>query len=144
MPYATSEHIQSEFKDLDLSKNTKITPEEVRRFIEETDAEINSVVGLIYAVPVTGTESVKFLRTICIDIVVDRIKFILGVKSGVEEADQGEGGSRADKARERLGKIPKKELILTDAEAARSGGAVSSYNVSAGVEHNFKRNVPQW
>ena len=144
MAYASWEHIQSEFKDLDLSCSTKITLTEVNRYIQETDAEINGAIGLIYSTPVTQLEPALILRTICIDIVVDRIKRILGVKTGVEEADQGEGDTQADKARARLKQIQNKEILLTGASPVESGGLVSSYNVSAGIEHKFKRDTTQW
>lgn len=143
MAYASVEHIQSEFKDLDLSTCTKVTTKEVEKFIQETDAEINGSIGLLYSTPVTGDPAL-ILRTICIDIVVDRIKRILGVKTGVDEADQGEGDSQADKARERLSKIQKKEILLIGASPVESGGAVSSYNVNNGATHQFRKLEDQW
>jgi len=148
MAYATSAHISSEFKDITFSASTKVTDTEVDRFIEEADAEIDSVLSKRYVTPITGSVSLILIRQISIWLVAQRVKDILVVKTGVKGSDQGNlrnDDIRLDrKAKNMLQDIVNEKLDLVDATFLDSSGGVSSYNVDNNIGHVFDRESNQW
>lgn len=143
--YCESSHISGEFKGITFSASTAVTSTQVERFIEEADAEIDAKVGLKYVTPVTGTESLKVLRSISIAIVASRVRAILEVKTADSRTEQAvRGGDPAKVAREKLDQIVKGTLLLSDASLRSSGQGMRSFNSDNAEEHTFKKNRDQW
>lgn len=145
MAYATLAQVQSEFKNLSIGASTPITTTEAERFIEESDALIDSYLSRRYEVPITGSNSLKVVREISIMLTAHRIKEILRVKTGDSKADQdGRGNSLHSRAMNLLKDIVKRKLNLTDATAATADDGVSSYVSSNDVPFIFERGTDQW
>jgi phage gp36-like protein len=146
MAYSTTAQVASEFKDITFNATSAVTDTEVDRFIEEADAEIDGRVGKRYEVPVTGTASLKILRTISIGIVADRIRDILELKNPtMPELEQGiRPKSSAAKARKMLEQISKGDLLLSDATLANAHMGMKSFAVDEGLEYEYQSGVPQW
>jgi hypothetical protein len=143
MAYSTNSDIQSEFKNLTYTSGG-ISSSEVDNFILEEDAFIDGIVGRKYETPVTGTYSLRILKTISIQLVVSRIKRILAVKTGRPELDQDSSSNLFAMAKTKLDDIAEGRLILSDATLARSSDGVDSFAVSDDIKHIFKRDQDQW
>lgn len=144
MAYSLEADIQSEFKDIDFADaDSKVSSAEVSAFIVQSDAFIDSKVGLRYEVPITGTESLKILKTISIWLVADRVSKILRIKSNVPETETAEKSLR-DMALEMLEDIAKGVVLLSDATVKSSGSGFSSYANSEDLGYTFKKEETQW
>lgn len=145
MAYSTEEEVRQEFKNLQATVNTALTPAVITRFITEADGEIDAVLATRYQVPVAAAECAALLRTISIGLTAGRMKRILEVKGGNEATDQiAKAEELRKEARELLRGIQKQEMALLGATPVTSHQGVSSFNVGAGVCHIFKRDEDQW
>lgn len=144
MAYAVADDIQSEFKDIVFSSSTKVTTAEVTEFIAQTDAIIDGKVGLRYVTPVVGASSLLILKYICIQIVVDRIKTMMEVKSASEELNQKPAPSPTRMAYKMLEDIANLKILLSDATALSSSSGVSSYDADNCIEPTFRTGEDQW
>lgn len=145
MSYATTDQVQSEFKDVDFADaDAAITTTEVDRFLEEADAEIDINLSAVYQTPITGTQALVVVRMIAIWLTKSRVAEILRVKTGRPESDQdGEGGT-AERARTMLRDLATGKLQLTDAVSSTSGGGVRSYTAENSIENVFDTTKQQW
>ena len=143
MAYSTNADVQSEFKNLTYTSNG-ITSAEVDEFISQEDAYIDGMVGGKYATPITGSESLKIIKTISIYLVANRVKTILAVKTGISKTEQDSVSSLASIAKEKLKMIREGTLILSDATLARASDGVDSFAVSDDIKHVFDRDKDQW
>ena len=144
MAYATASDISSEFKNITFSSTTAVTDTEVTEFIDQESAYINSVIAGRYVVPVTGTESLKTLKVICIELVAMRVKRIMAVKTGNVDTSQESLSNPSKSPHTKLNEIREGITLLTDATLKNSNGGVSSYTVTNNIENTFKRNTDQW
>jgi phage gp36-like protein len=144
MPYAESSHITAEFADVTFSASTKVSTDDITRFLAEADAEINTRLCNRYAVPITGTESLVLMRMIEIWLVKHRIMGILKVKTPIAKADQGGETDLRTQAIEMLKQLSDGELLLSDAPRATSEEGVKSYSADEEVDHVFQRGEDQW
>jgi hypothetical protein len=145
MAYCTSAQVAAEFKDITFSANTPVTDTDVDRFIAEADAEINSVLAVRYATPITGTEALIIVRQLSIDLVAERVKNIIKVRTGEEVKNQsGRSGDLAAEARKRLEALAKGTAKLTDAARSSSHYGIKSYNVANDIEPTFTKDCDAW
>ena len=82
MSYATPDNIQDEFKKLDLSGGI-MTTAKVQEYLDQTDQIINSYLGTLYIMPITGIISLGVVKKIEIDLVSSRIAKILQINKAV-------------------------------------------------------------
>jgi hypothetical protein len=143
MAYSLNTDVQAEFKNLTYSSNG-ITSAEVDEFISQEDAYINGIVGRKYETPVTGSDSLKILKTISVQLVAARVKRILAVKTGIAETDQDSSTNLQAMALKKLDEIALGKLLLSDATLGRASDGVNSFAVSDDLSHIFKRDVQQW
>ena len=145
MAYSTPTQVVEEFKDLQVAlASSVITTAKLTRFIEEADAEIDSILSTKYAVPIVGASALIQVRTISIWLVADRVKEILKVKNAATEVSQDVRGSLREQALKRLQDIVKGVLPLLDQDLASTSDGISSFNVSSGQEHQFRKGENQW
>lgn len=145
MAYSTRTQVEGEFKSVAFSSTTEPTDTEINRFIEEADAEIDSIIGVKYSTPVTDATGIILLRRISIAIVAERVKEILAVKLGKKELEQQSVGElSATRARSMLDKIAQGKMKLGGAALASSHDGVKSYVSSNSVPHNFDMTKQQW
>lgn len=148
MAYATTAEVEAEFKDIEFTSDTPVKPADVSSFISQADAIINAHLSGQYIVPVTAdSDTLLVLKAISIAIVRERIAKILGVKSGVDALDQNNQTKGSDQDLNpwiMLKKIQNGSMKLTADLLLAAGDGVSSYAVSAGLKHTFKKGVDQW
>ena len=144
MAYCTKEDVQAEFKQLTYDGGGVISSTAVDDWISQADAYINSKVGLQYVVPVTGTESLKILKSMSIALVAERIRGKLSVKTGKTENDQNSQSTGLKTVNAMLTDIIDQKLLLSDATLVNANSGVSDYNSTHDVKHQFKINQDQW
>ena len=143
MAYCTTDHVQEEFKDQTFTTSTKVTLADVTRFILESDALINSKLGLKYQTPITGTNALILMRMISVWLTKSRILDIFAVKTGRTETDQDGGTETAAKANKLLQDIVDGAVALSDATLLSSDYRISSYSLEHDLENVFEKGVDQ-
>lgn len=134
--YATQADIEAEFKALTFSASTNPTATQVVQFIEEEEEVVAASVGMKYALPITSAsnpKAFKLIRKTVVELVAGRVKNIIAVKSGSQDANQGkvsDGDAMIKRAMDRLKLIRDGEIKLVDATLASSSDGVSSFNVA--------------
>lgn len=148
MDYATVTDIQNDWKKINFSASGAIVDtSKVAEMISDESAYINAWISNKYKTPILKADSPNsfaVLKRICIFRVSMRIKNILEVKTGESQ------GSSEEKQKENYARTPNQDLKdiqkgtmqLTD--ALRSKNGVSSFTISAGVEHVFDVSKQQW
>lgn len=144
MAYSVYGDIANEFKDLTISADVRVTPDKVTEYISQTDAMINGMIGNRYIIPVTGTESLKVLKLICIKIVSNRIAKIMEVKTPKDENNQSSVKLLEPTPMEMLEAIADGSLILSDAILRDSQNGVGSYALKHCIPNTFKKGCDQW
>lgn len=145
MGYCTASDIQNEFRGLDIGADTVLTSAKVDEFIDQASAEIDSRLGSKFVTPITGTNSLKLMKTACTWLVAERVRSILEVK--LKAPDTGQvvrNGNTAKDARQMLSDFMDGTAVLPDATLVNSGGGIQSRNVSHNQRHQFHRNRDQW
>lgn len=112
MAYTTVDNIRSMFRNIAIKPdtgneqtNTVVTEEDVERWIEEVDAEIDGFLVDYYAVPIVGPESLKIIRRVSTYKVAHIIKTVLEAKDELSDKDQKTQTNLENKANEILKKI---------------------------------------
>lgn len=141
--YCTYTDVQSEFKDIAFTTTTKITSTEVSGFISEASAIIDGVIGKKYTTPITGTTSLLILKYICINLVANRIKTILMIKSPSEAGNQENEKISDTTLLEMLNNIANGNIILSDAVKLVQGG-IRGYNYDNDIDAVFDKETTQW
>lgn len=147
MAYSTSQEVQEEFKEFPISATTAIKADQVTRFIEEADAEIDARLAIRFEVPITSEDALPLIRKISIGLVAGRIKNMLPIQTGdtgIAQSAHGLAGRLEKEARELLRAIVDQEMKLIGVNPATTHQGVKSGNVSANVRHRFKRDQDQW
>lgn len=149
MAYATASDIASEFKNLEISATTTITTDEVNEFADQISKMIDSYVGKRYLVPLTsGSNPISFsiLKMICIQLVANRVKGILRIRTGSEKLDQETRASLPtnNQLKDYLGQIASGDVLLSDAELASSDAGFASYSLANNIEGFFDTKKQQW
>lgn len=146
MAYATRDQIAAEFKDISFTSSTPVSDTQVDDFISRVEAMVNAKVGQRYETPVTGTESVKILREIVVNLVADKVRDIVEVKS-VPKEDLEQGARQRTgtlEAKRMLKQIVEHELPLPDATLISNKDGHRSFAVDNDLELTYKRNTDQW
>ena len=144
MSYASYTDIQSEFKSLTFSATTAVTSTEVTEFTTQESALIDCIVGSRYETPVTGTSSLSLLKSICIELVTNRIKKIMAVKTGTDATTQ-DSAQKEFTAMDKLKMIRDGKILLKDATLLSSDAGITSYaSINSDVTLTFQRNTDQW
>lgn len=145
MSYCITSDIQSEFRKITFSTGTDVTTAEVTEFITQADAKINAYLSVKYQVPITGTNALIVIKQFSIELVANRIKRILQMKTGKTETEQEAGGMRTDtQIYTELKDIAAGKIKLTDATLASSYDGIKSYTSSNTVEKTFDQGIEQW
>ncbi|MBF0315603.1 MAG: DUF1320 family protein [Oligoflexia bacterium] len=116
MSYCTIEHIQEEFNDIKFSDETLVKIDRVSRFIAEASAYIDGSISSLYNVPIDYTSSPQsflILQSICIDIVVSKIKDITKINKD-NSADKAGSGYTKKEYDVKIDKILNRKLLLND------------------------------
>ena len=74
MTYATVDEIKEEFKNINFTTGV-LTLSQIERFLQETDALINSFVGSRYQTPITGTQPVAQVTEVTVNTVLDSTQY---------------------------------------------------------------------
>lgn len=147
MAYCTTADIASEFKNLTVDATTPITSSEVTEYIDQVSNYMDGVIGVRYTVPVTiGTSPLSYsmLKWVCIQLVSQRVKKILRIKTGEENIDQ-ETRADAKRAEEILKQIAKGDILLSDATVSNQNGyGWASYSESNSIDKVFDTKKQQW
>ena len=149
MSYATPADIQAEFKELTLSTDTQLTTVKVQGYLDQTDQIIDSYLGTVYTVPITGTKALVLVKKIEIDLVASRVAKILQIKTAAVLDGKGIRQEIIDQSAYKNAMAFLKDLqagkaSLLDADFISSGSGVESYTQKYGYEATFQRGVDQW
>lgn len=152
MTYATVAEINSEFKSMTpalTGSDGALIESEIEAFIEQEEAFINETISNRYTVPVSGTQSIKVLKSISIAFVAYRVAKVLNLKKHIPIPDKFapqdlNEGSAYKIAKERLKAIQNGDVVLQDAEALTTGQGISSYNSTNNISQIWKRDTKQW
>jgi len=144
MAYALATDVQSEFRKLDVSGSTSVNSTEINTFIEQADAFINAKLYDYYVTPITGVESLKIIKMICVWLVADRISNILRMSKGTEASKKdGTYSSYKKQAMNMIDDIQKDKLKLTDA-SAKGDSSPTSFAVQNDIDPIIERDTDQW
>lgn len=147
MAYSTSAQVADEFQGVSFGATTVPTDTTVDRWIAEADQVIDAHVGLRYEVPVVeGDSPLSFLivRKISIMLVASRVRKILNRSGANGDTARKVITDDHDKAMKMLKQISDGKMELSDVDPRNAKLGVSSYNVDAGEEFTFKKNIDQW
>lgn len=141
--YCSTDDIISEFKDIKITATTPVKLDEVDDFILQSDSIIDSYISNKYVVPVTAGAGLELLKYISIQLTAERIRFIMGVKTGDEETTQDPTKKFLANPMDILKKISKGEMQLPGATEYTTQG-VRSFVVGKNEKHVFKKCEEQW
>lgn len=147
MAYSTTAEVQADFKSLVFSTTTLVTSADVAQFIIESDALINSYVGMKYLTPVEADDdALGLLKLFSRTLVADRIKKILEVKQATNtSANQDVRGAYSTRdVMKALNDIKKGDLKLSGATSLVTAGGFFSNNFVNNVQPVFKKDEKQW
>lgn len=146
MAYCTRDEVAAEFKNLTFGASTSVTTTTAERFIAESDAEIDAVLGTRYSVPVSSSAAcAPLLRRISIGLTAGRIKKIIETKSSTEAVNQAAQADTLEReARKLLKSIQNQEMALAGADAVTTHQGMKSYASDEGISHTFQKGVDQW
>lgn len=142
MAYSLNSDVVDEFKSLDTTGI--ITTTKIDGWISQADAYIDSRVGLVYQVPVTGANSLLILKEISIGLVAQRVAYVLEVKSITPKGDQYIPKNLIKQAEDRLKMIANRTLLLSDATEVSTNAGVSSYSSENTITRAFSQSKTQW
>jgi phage gp36-like protein len=149
--YALVSDIQAEYKELPLTDSTAVKTAQVQSFLDQASAYINSKVGMRYVLPIpdAATGALNILKTICIFIVVERLKPILKIDTGASGGKGNQSPAATDlkkQADKMLDDIANglTDLAVHGAILKSTGEGADSYNRRAGVTGTFKKGTDQW
>jgi hypothetical protein len=142
MAYSLNTDVTNEFKTIDTSG--LVTTTKIDGWIAQADAYIDSRIGLVYEVPVTGVSSLLILKQISIWLVAQRIADIMETKSIVPKGNQLIPKNLERKAEKKIQMIVDRELLLSDATLASSHNGVKSYTNDNPVTRTFDVTKDQW
>lgn len=143
MGYCTAAQVQLEFKELTFSATSAVKSAQVDEFIAEADAEIDSIIGVTYQLPIVGTQPLLLLRRISRALVADRVAGILEVRTGDPKTSQTSSRMTREEALEIARGIAEGTILFDAVEttAAKTGVVYSEENASGRV---FKKDEKQW
>lgn len=147
MTYALVTDIANEFRSLEFTATSDITDARVQSYLDQAEARINLCLGQKYVLPITGSESLEYLKRIEIAIVAARVASVIDLKQSTQpNTIKQEYNKRnyADWAEKELKKLKDLEIILQDAVLLDSDFGMSSYNTDNDIEPFFKKDVQQW
>lgn len=150
MPYCTKDEVKAELKALTTTSTTPIVSDaNLDAWISQSDAEIDSRLATKFVVPITGTESLKIVKTISTYIVAERAARKLELMASPPIQTEGKtiitiGKGTAKDGRKMIEDIMEGKMVLSDATLKSSSMGIRSHNVSCEQEHKYKRNRDQW
>ena len=142
--YASESEIQKEFKSITWSAVAGgIEATTVTRWTEEESAIIDSYLGGIYKIPITGTQSLLTVKKICILMVSSRVKRTLQVKN-IDPATQNQVSDDEYKQSIKILEDLRDQVNLLP-DAPRIETASSNKKVFYSAEPpTFKKGTEQW
>lgn len=146
MGYCALADVQAEFKSITFSSTTAVTDTEVNGFIDDSSAVMDSRLALRYQTPVTGAVSLSVLKVICSQMVAERIRKIIAVKTGNKDTDQAAGSAPKPKntPEDMLQMIVDGTMMLVDANLIQASNGIKSYTYTNNVTPKFQRGTKQW
>lgn len=148
MPYCLPADVQAEFKKLTVDENSIITDAKLTEWINQAEKEIDGRLTTKYVTPITGTNALAIIKTICVWLVADRVSRILELAA--KPPTQGDvkivkiGTGTAKEARQMLEDIMCGKLDLVDADLRSATKGIKFGTVSCGEPHTYKKNKDQW
>jgi hypothetical protein len=133
--YVAVADIQKEFKSVTFAATTTPTDSTVDDMIDEEEAEVDSVIGMKYDIPLdASSRAFKLCKKLVKKLVCGRIKNIIAVKSGSSDANQGkvsDGDAMIKESKDTLKLIRDGEIDLKILGATLLGSddGVKSFNV---------------
>jgi phage gp36-like protein len=152
MPYCAETDIEAEIKGLVLSTGSLPTLAQVTAFIDQESARMDSYITTRYALPITGTESLKALKRICIALVTWRVSDIISTRkqqslpNGMISQDLS-GATAYKQAIKDLESMAKGLLKLPDQATSNSSAGASYFasgNSDTSYEKIFEVDKKQW
>ena len=140
--YATAAQVETEFKGVTFSSSTQPTSTELSTMITEASAEIDARLAVKYTTPITGTNALVVVRSICVQLLKGRVNEIRGIKTGGDDDKDYTDPSKL--ARDMLDKLASGKMKLTDATLAATADGVKSYTYTNSIEPNFDVEESQW
>jgi hypothetical protein len=119
MGYCLVTDVASDFKNITFDATSTVTDTEVQNFIDQESAFIDSMICSVYAVPVTGVNSLLILKRIAIFLAADRVRHVLYTKTGQDNKDQDTKGLRS------LSRDPRGDLKKIQDGTLKLGDAVA-------------------
>jgi len=148
MTYALPADVANEFRNITFDGTSDITDVRVQGFLDETEAEINTSLAVVYITPITGTQALLVVKRIEIAIVAARVAAIIDLKrspsqdKNIQQEFNKAGFARA--ARKSLENLKNRITTLTDAELLNSDFGMSSETLDLQVEPVFDKCKQQW
>lgn len=143
MAYCERKDIQSMYKDITFSVNTKVTKKEVEQFIDDWSQQIDARISKRYTTPVTGTKSKLVLKQVCIWFVVAQVDEILNQGKSIKRENFIRSMDYVKRAESQLKSIEKGITELSDA-AAVSSEIFRNYVVDNNITSTIKKDSVQW
>ena len=150
MTYALVADVADEFRKITFDSNSDITDTRVQGFLDQTEAEIDTTLAVVYVTPITGTQALLIVKRIEIAIVAARVAAIIDLKtntlksSNVNIQQEFNKSHFAKAARKQLQDLKERLITLTDAELLNSDFGMSSETIDLGVEPVFDKCKDQW
>ena len=143
MAYHTEAQVSVDVKVI-FSSSTKPTSLEVQRIILETEQEIDSRIGVRYAVPVTNATDLLLITRIARAVTTERLRGIMQVITGNKAEGQDPLALSGTTARGMLDQIVEGTLVLLNTIKRNSHDGVKDYNYANDIEGSFKTDEEQW
>ena len=147
MAYATHSDVELELKGITLSSSTALKDSTVDGWCDEESAVIDSFLAGRCETPITGTQALKIVKFICIQLVRQRVREVLAVKVGDDRTDQADDAEDSyQRARNMLNQLRDGKLGLTDATevSLSAGSGPDSYGRKEDLTHTFRKGEDQW
>lgn len=147
MAYCTYQEVQSDFKSLDLTATSLVTITDVQGFITESDALINSYLGMRYKVPIISGPALDLLKLYSRSLTSLRIKRLLEVVQTVNtEANQVVKLTLLSEKDviQNLKDIRDGKAILPGTPELTKAGGFNSFNTKNCIKPVFKKGEKQW
>ena len=150
--YCDTDDVNAEVKGLTLSASTIPTTDQVTEFIDQESARIDASVSARYAIPITGTDSLLFLKRICIALVTWRVSDIISTRkqqmlpNGMISQDLA-GATAYKQAVKDLEALRKGDIKLPDEDVLNSSAGnafFASGNSEESYDTKFDVDEKQW
>lgn len=148
MAYCADTDVIENLKGIVIDANSAVTTTALDNMITQVSAMIDAYIQTEYALPITSTKSLDFLKMICIDISVYRVTKVLQAKNALPAPDirvtqEISHGSAYKESMGTLHDLKNGKIQLPD-ENKKTQNQFSSTAVNNAEEYVFKHSEQQW